>query len=87
MRRRSALWFCTLLVFGLLPVSTFDVSAFEAEEHTPTPAGRCEERCHHQYDIDAEACKRVPKAVRRACWERAMERLAQCIRKCPRRRE
>jgi hypothetical protein len=48
------------------------------------PTGQCEDACYAVYVAQSVICSRLPRPRRRACWERAAEDLALCIRDCSR---
>ena len=50
------------------------------------PTGRCEEACYAALELDFAQCRKLPAHQRQACWARAMESCALCIRDCRRKR-
>jgi hypothetical protein len=45
---------------------------------------RCEAACWALYLVDAAICRKLPEHQRKACWARAQENQALCIRDCVR---
>jgi len=44
---------------------------------------KCKQKCHDDYDMDAEICRKPGSARTKAlCWERVAEKRANCIKRC-----